>query len=929
MRLVSLTKSSGRVAKQRGHLSEPTTTMEFGIRLGHYEILKPLGKGSMGEVWRARDTKLGRDVAIKTLPDEVFQDADRLARFEREAKLLASLNHPNIAAIYGQEEHLGFLLSREHLRQPEIEYRTRFLVLELAEGDTLAHRLKRGHIAVKDSLQLALQITEALECAHEKGIIHGDLKPANVMVTSEGRVKVLDFGLSRAFAGDVGESASSSLPTFSVSSAEQGVVLGTPAYMSPEQTRGQEVDRRTDIWAFGCVLYEMLTGRPAFQGKDLTDTLAAVIRAEPEWSRLPAHLHQRIGLLLERCLEKEVQDRYTGIADARVDIQRVLADPAGVVVEPVVTVAEVVRQPKLPWVAAIVAVAFIAALSGWLLKPAPPSGLSEVARLTVTLPPGDSLRENLLDFDVSPNGASFAYVSNGQLYLRNISEPTPRVFSGTAGAQSPFFSPDGEWIGFFAGGELKKVPTSGGDPEALGSARNPKGASWAADGTIYFAPDDNAGIWRVSSSGGDLPEPVTDLDRQAGEISHRWPQVLPGGDAVLFTVWTGPGSSEKDVELEIFDTGERRVVAPGGETGRYVTSGHLVYAIEGDEVLMAVPFDLERLEVEGSPTSVEDAVAVGSEGALYAVSESGVLAYIRAEPARNLTRLAWVGRDGTVEPFGPEGLYDLPRLSPDGGLAAVRATGPIDRVALYDFAREVFTPVAGEQSNQFAVWHSNGEGILYSGTRSGSFNIYQAALDNGGREQRLTSSDNPETPYSVSSDGWLIFAATDPQTSSDLWALLLDEGSDAPRKFLATHAVETAATFSPDGRSVAYVSDTSGQPEVFLRPFPEGEPPTAVGPGHSPMWSPGGQELFYLSPNDDQLIAATIRGSGFDTVVVSSVPLLDNWPGWAATSGFGSYDVSPDGRFLTVVRTQPSPSPNEITVVLNWSEDLKRHVPVP
>ena len=545
----------------------------IGKTLGHYEITDKLGQGGMGSVWLAQDSKLGRQVAIKTLPEEFAQDEERLARFEREAKLLASLNHPNIAAIYGLEEDGG----------------TRFLVLELVEGDTLADPLKRGAIPVEESLRLALQIAEALEAAHEKGVIHRDLKPANIKVTSDGKVKVLDFGLAKAFAGDGSDVNLSQSPTLSLAATQQGVILGTAAYMSPEQARGQEVDKRSDIWAFGVVLFEMLTGRGTFDGGTVSDVLAGVLRADPDWKSLPLNLHPRIRLLLERCLEKESKDRYGDISDARVDIQKALADPDGVIVQPVAEVVQATPHSRLPWIAAVTIGVIVAGMTGWNLGPGLQLEPPPVMRFNHVLPDGQTLaRVSRSLVAVSPDGARIAYIADNQLYLRNLNDPESRPIRGTEqGPTNPFFSPDGEWVGFVSGEQLKKIAISGGVSVTICDAGPPTGASWGTDGTIVFGHPD--GIMRVSADGGTptLVVQTEDSERVYG------PQILPGGDSILFTVTSATGLNrwdEAQIVVQSLETGKREVLWTGGSDARYVPTGHLIYASE--DVLFAAPFSL-------------------------------------------------------------------------------------------------------------------------------------------------------------------------------------------------------------------------------------------------------------------------------------------------------------------------------------------------
>ena len=529
----------------------------IGKTLGTYEILSPLGKGGMGEVWRARDSKLGREVAIKTLPEEFSQDEERLARFEREAKLLASLNHPNIATIHGLEEDNG----------------TRFLVLELVEGDTLADRLKRGAIPVEESLKLALQIAEALEAAHEKGVIHRDLKPANIKVTPDGKIKVLDFGLAKAFASAGADGSLANSPTLSMAATQQGVILGTAAYMSPEQARGQEVDKRADIWAFGVVLFEMLTGRGTFDGGTVSDVLAGVLAKEPQWTTLPANLHPRIRLLLERCLEKESKDRYHDIADARIDIQKALADPDGVIAGPVADIIQAPPRPMFGWIAlAVVLTALVASVSVWNLKPAEPR---TVTRFAVELP-GLTPPNGASSMVLSPDGSRIVYQADGQLHLRAMDQMEAMPIPGTEGGEMPFFSPDGESLGFFAQRRVKTMVLPSGAPFVVADivGNGGVGGTWGTDGVIIFGQGGSYGLSEVPEGGG-TPETFADL----GESRDLdFPDILPGGEWVLFTDRTEGASlwSESNIVAQSVNTGDRRVLIEGGYRAQYLSTGHLV-----------------------------------------------------------------------------------------------------------------------------------------------------------------------------------------------------------------------------------------------------------------------------------------------------------------------------------------------------------------
>lgn len=635
----------------------------IGKTLAHYAVTSLLGKGGMGEVYQAKDQKLGRDVAIKVLPEEFAQDTDRVARFQREAKLLASLNHPNIASIHGLEESDD----------------THFLVLELIEGDTLADQIKRGPIPVEEALKLALQIAEALEAAHEKGVIHRDLKPANIKVTPEGKVKVLDFGLAKAFSGEQSDLNLSNSPTLSDMATQQGVILGTAAYMSPEQARGKPVDRRADIWAFGVVLFEMLTGRTTFPGNDVTDILAAVIRSEPEWNSLPVNLHGRLREVLERCLVKEAKNRYSGISDAKFDISKVLTDPSGVITQPI-TIVE--RQPGirtiLPWVAAIVMVGIIIGAAVWILKPAPPPEPKQVISLEHNLPEDQQIVMPPLLFGhtlaVSPDGNQFIYSTSGGLYIRSVGELKAQIIPGTDkdNPQSPFFSPDGQSVGYWsqADNKLKRIDIRGGASQPLCDVTWVFGAIWYEDNMIVYA-DVTSGIMSVSANGGN---PVTLVKGFSAA-----PQLLPDGKSVMFT---DTSSQPYTIVVQTLESEERTELFPG-DIARYLPTGHLVYTFE--ENLYAVQFNPDTLEVTSGQVPIEEGVG------LHAISDSGTLAYLPRMIAPQSERtLVWVDRDGNEEPINaPPHLYRYPDISPDGTKVALVAEieGNLD-IYIWDLVRE-------------------------------------------------------------------------------------------------------------------------------------------------------------------------------------------------------------------------------------------------
>ena len=701
------------------------TRMKSGTKLGHYEISTLLGKGGMGEVWRARDTKLGREVAIKTLPEEFAKDADRVARFEREARLLASLNHPNMASIHGFEEDGG----------------THFLVLELVDGDTLADRLKRGAIPVEDSLKLALQIADALKAAHDKGVIHRDLKPLNIKVTDDDNVKVLDFGLAKAFAGDEVEASVSNSPTLSMAATQKGVILGTAAYMSPEQAKGRTVDKRTDVWAFGCVLYEMLSGRQSFGASDVTESLAAVISLQPKWDALPANLHPRLREVVERCMKKSVAMRYQDIGDVRLDIEEILAHPSGVFVQPVAEVVQAKLQSRLPWVAAIVLVTIIAVLADWNLKPTPPSQPLPVSRFVHVLPEGERFTRTIGPLlAVSPDGTKIAYVANQQLYLRNLGELEARPIQGAADPISPFFSPNGEWVGYwsFEDGQLKKIPVGGGVALSLADASVLMGASWGADDAIVYSNIN--GIMRISANG---REPELLIGGRA--LGH--PQILPNGNHLLFSAG-GTG----EVVVQSLDSEERKPLFTG-TAPRYVPTGHVVYT--ANNVLFAVPFDIELMDVTGGPVALLE----GVQGApsQYALSDSGSLVYVPGNAGSVDTVLALVDRNGAIETLNvPPQRYVSPRLSPDGTRLAVESTDEGESVIfVYDLSGSTTMrrlTQTSEGNNGFPVWTPDGERVTFTSDRDGALGIYWQSADGPDVAEALFMAEE-DTPFLLP-EGW-------------------------------------------------------------------------------------------------------------------------------------------------------------------------------
>ena len=898
--------------------------MTPGTQLGSYEILSALGKGGMGEVWRAKDSKLGREVAIKTLPEEFAQDEERLARFEREAKLLASLNHPNIAAIYGLEEDNG----------------TRFLVLELVEGDTLAERLKRGAIPVEESLTLALQIAEALEAAHEKGVIHRDLKPLNIKITPDGKIKVLDFGLAKAFAGDGSDVNLSQSPTLSMAATEQGVILGTAAYMSPEQARGVTVDKRADIWAFGCVLYEMLTGRQVFKGELMSDVMASVLKSDPDYKGLPPAIHPQLRAVLRRCLEKEPKQRWHDVGDVRVELEQVSADPSGtLIVQPVAET--LATQSKLPWVAAMVVVAFIAGIAAWTLKPETEFP-RPVSRHRHDLPEGIGFRNpGVNTIAVSPDGQYYVYNGTGGLYLRSRNELEARVIAGTEGdVTNPLFSRDSEWVGFWnREGRIEKIAINGGTPIPIGPAPdNPNGISWGADDIVLFTQSD--GIYSVSANGG-TPELV--IEARDGELLGK-PTFLPSGREILFTAAPGAGQWDNgEIVVASLDAPEDRTVVWNGSAASYAPTGHLIYALAND--LFAIAFDPDTMETSGTAVSLEQGLAragftVISDTANYGMSEDGSLVYRADRGAIQQRILVWVDAEGNDTPVGaPIDDYRWTSVSPDGDRVALTIyDGTQNDIYIWNFARQTPTRLTFDEADDGSpIWTPDSQQIIFRSLRDGSGNIYRRRADGTGTVEQLTEGTGNRFPQSLSSDGATL-AFSQPSggtTGSDILMLGLGSGTSGeanrePVMWLQTEFTEGNPMISPDGQWVAYSSNESSNEsrgrEVYVRPFADaGQWQVSRAGGNNPLWSPDGQWLYYrlAGPivNPQMMRVAIDADTAFE--FGNPEPLFD-YP----IAGAG---ISPDGRFLLIrdAEVETDPFRPHIITVLNWFEELKERVPVP
>ena len=822
------------------------------------------------------------------------------------AKLLASLNHPNIASIYGLEESDGVTA----------------LVLELVEGPTLAERIAEGPISVEEALPIARQITEALEAGHETGVIHRDLKPANVKVREDGTIKVLDYGLAKALEGDTPTGTASELsqsPTLTRHGTQVGVILGTAAYMSPEQARGKPVDRRTDIWAIGAVLFEMLTGTKPFPGDDISQTLARVIDREPDWNALPATVSPSLATYLRRCLQKDPRQRVQAIGDVRLALEgafEITATPQGAASEPAGS-----RRSRA--VAAALAFGVITGVAVWNLKPEAPR---PVVRFSLPLPVGDTLTSGGGHVvALSSDGSRLVYSANDQLYLRAMDQTEATPVRGTeGGARSPFFSPDGEWVGFWVAGQLKKVAIRGGAPVNLCETQNSWGARWGADDTIVFGQR-GAGIMQVSADGG-TPEVLIPLEGTE-EVGHG-PQVLPGEKAVLFTLGDGTNWDDAQIVVHSLETGERNVLIEGGRDARYVPTGHLVYVLDG--TLLAVPFDVDGLEVTGGPVPMAEDVMTDSVyytgAAQFTVSDTGALVYGIVSDQLELT-LVWVDRDGREEALAAEPrAYMSPRISPDGGRVAVNVVGQGNDIWIWDLARETLTRLTSAPGGDFyPVWTPDGRRVAFASDREGEFNLYWKAADGTGAVERLNESENQQVPYAFTPDGRHLVFREMAEPNVNIGVLSL-EGSTEP--LLATEFSERNAEISPDGRWLAYESNASGQYEIYVRPFPNVEDARWVisnGGGKRPLWAPDGRELFYLAPGA-RLMAVGVQTE--PSFAPGNAEVVFEGGYYARSSPIGrTYDISPDGERFLMIKESAGGDSTEFVVIINWFEELKRLVP--
>jgi eukaryotic-like serine/threonine-protein kinase len=813
------------------------------------------------------------------------------------------------------------------------------LVMELVEGATLAERIAQGPIALEEAVMLARQIVEGMEYAHERGIIHRDLKPANIKVTPDGQVKILDFGLAKALAGDIGEGDIATSPTISVAATSAGVLLGTAGYMSPEQAKGKSVDRRADIWAFGCVLYEMLTRRPAFDGQTITDKLAAVVRDEPQLSQLPEETPQRIRELLQRCLIKDPKQRLQAIGEARIALDKFLADPRGDGPSPAPAHNE---RVKWAWVLGAVALtSTIAAIAfGWMVRNGTPSERQEVRAY---IKPGASeifaLSGRPSGFALSPDGRRLAYVattSDGKsmLWLRPMNSTLAQPFAGTDGANSPFWSPDSRFVGFFAGRKLKKIDASGGPPVVLCDAGEGRGASWSREGVILFAPDLFSAIYRVSAEGGPATQ-VTTLDRSKNERAHRWPNFLPDGRHFLYIAgvpFTPKENPTNAIMVGALDSKESKTLFSNYTNAIYV-SGYLLFLRQNK--LMAQPFDAKRLEFTGDPIPIADRVLSDETRirGLFSASENSVLTYVEGSGDHD-RQLVWVDRGGKQIGEVARGAdsYADPEISPDGKRVLITLESGGSDLWIYDVMRAVKTRLtfgsALSQTNSAAVlagvlsgvWSRDGRQVAYTSFRSEKYAICQQAADGSGKEEIVVSGMTPAVVSDWSPDGKLIAYATWKQAGApeEIWILPLADPSK-PYPFLQSDFDQGEARFSPDGKYLAYVSRESGRQEVYVVPFPGpgGKSQVSMGGGSWPRWRRDGKEIYFTSP-DNKVMAAEVSLSGGRLVVGTAHALFETQP----YRGSGvPFDVTGDGQRFLINRWEP---PSSITLIENWDTELKK-----
>jgi serine/threonine protein kinase/Tol biopolymer transport system component len=880
-----------------------------GTRLGSYEVVAQIGAGGMGEVYRAHDTKLARDVAIKVLPANFVNDPERLSRFQREARMLAALNHPNIATIYGLEQSGGATC----------------LVMELVPGETLAERVKAGPLPIEEALKIASQIAEALEAAHEKQIIHRDLKPANVKVTPEGKVKVLDFGLAKAFEGDPANEDMSNSPTLSRAATMQGVILGTAAYMSPEQAKGKAVTKATDIWAFGCVLYELLSGDKAFEGEDATEILAAVVRAEPDWTRLPENTPQSIRLLLRRCLRKDRRQRFQDATDVRIEVEDALSGASTVAPAPKGT-----SRPLLPlvWISACVALLIaLAAVSFIHFRETSPQ--LRISRFQIPLPE----KTTGALFQLSPDGRVLAFTASESgrrhLWIRPIDSMTAQAVPGTEDATYVFWSPDSAYLAFFVPGKLKKVALAGGPAQTICDAADGRGGTWNSDGVIVYSPGPGRALERVSAAGG-APSTLTKVALH--DEGQRYPKFLPDNKHFLYLVNFGK-PEDNGINIGSLDGSPPVRILSDDSSAEYASldasggNGLLLFRREG--TLMGVPFDLRRLRINGDVFPIAEGVGVAgnTQSAAFSVSNTGMLAYGSGLINLGGRELAWMDRTGKrLGGVGQPGQITNPLLSPDEKeilFSLFNVAGDASDLWLLDVARGVPSRVtfrAGISGD--GIWSPDGSTIVF---QSDNTAIYRKPANGAGKEELLLAPGINNRPLDWSRDGkYVVYMSSNGGTTgTSLWLLPL-EGDHKPVSYLQTPFNEAAAQFSPDGKWIAYASNESGQPQVYVQAIPAGGAKWQISPagGDQPRWRRDGKELFYISA-DQKLMAVPVKsGPGFEAGAPQ--PLFELDPIFPPLLGRFAYQPTADGKRFLVLSTAGGTAAPPINLVVNWQAGLKK-----
>jgi len=895
----------------------------IGKKIGHYHITDKIGEGGMGVVYKAHDTKLDRDIALKVLPPAFTEDEDRLLRFEREAKVLASLNHSNIAAIYGVEE-----------------YETRqLLVLELVPGETLADHIRKRRIDLAETLDIFRQIASGLEAAHEIGVIHRDLKPANIKIRPKGQVKILDFGLAKSFGGSLVSDEQLDDSTIVQTLTGEGVIFGTASYMSPEQARGKSLDRRADIWAFGCMLFEALTGQRIFKGETVPEVLSSVLSSEPAWTALPDTIPASILDLLKRCLRKDPSKRLRDMGDIRITLEEVAEEfmPPAAVPESAVAFERSAVQRNLPWVitAACLLIAALAVWSPWIQ---PMEILPQtVKKFQMIVPPlnvyGPSGRSS--NIALSPDGSRMVFVvdtgSTTQLYLREMDQAQARPITGTEGAITPFFDPGGEWVGYFdsESQHISKVSLLGAPPRSVCSAPDVRGADWGENDIIVYSPAQNTGLHMVSSSGS-TPQQLTQPDFAAGEKSHRLPELLPGGKAIVFTIGSGNIDSWDSATIAVvsINSREQKVLIEGGTNPRYSPTGHLIFARAGG--LYAVPFDVARLETTGVPVLVRQGVVTSEVfgGAQFTFSGEGSLAYVPGGPDMPIRSLVWVHRDGSEGAINaPAQYYYGPRISPNGQEVAVTIGRANDEIWVYGLERgELVRRMFGGGDASRALWMPDSEHLVFVANTATQSKVSMMRADGGGPPEDLIQRTHNQYPGCVSSDGkWLIYVEQPLVTGSDIWAFEFGSATE-PWAYAQTTAIETMPSLSPDSKWLAYVTNESGRFEIVVQSFPEprGKHQISISGGPEPVWSSDGKELFFRRGNG--IMVVTIEATDPEFRASSPVLLFETLS--IEVRQFRSYDYSPRRDQFLIVKSLERSQVIQVDIVLNWFEELNRLVPM-